>query len=339
MLHDAGFKVTLVEQFEQPRPVGSGLMLQPTGLKVLDSMGLREDVEGRGQRIDGMFGRLAGSGKTVLDIRYKHLSESIYGVAIHRAALFDILFSAVQSRNLPLINHSSIAALHYLDDEADGQSTRKIRLLTESEQSVEGEFDLIIDASGAQSRLTENSRKKPNRRQLAYGALWTTVRLDSNTFDRMQLEQRYVRSSVMAGVLPCGSITDTNSYSQVDNQDAKNLATFFWSIKDSDLLTTKRLGLEFWKREVLSVWPETVELLEQITHWDQLIHATYSHHTLRYPFGRQIAFVGDCAHATSPHCPGLYIVFSPVVLSQTLARMKSTVQTVVGNLFLIYSRL
>lgn len=31
-LHDAGFKERLFEQFEQPGPVGSGLMLQPTGL-------------------------------------------------------------------------------------------------------------------------------------------------------------------------------------------------------------------------------------------------------------------------------------------------------------------
>ena len=35
LLHRRGHAVTLYERFEQPRPLGSGLLLQPTGLAVL----------------------------------------------------------------------------------------------------------------------------------------------------------------------------------------------------------------------------------------------------------------------------------------------------------------
>lgn len=45
LLHDAGYTVKLFEQFEQPGPVGSGLMLQPTGLAVLQQLGLRDRCE------------------------------------------------------------------------------------------------------------------------------------------------------------------------------------------------------------------------------------------------------------------------------------------------------
>lgn len=41
LLHDRGFSVTVIERFQDPGPVGSGLMLQPPGLRVLDMMGLR----------------------------------------------------------------------------------------------------------------------------------------------------------------------------------------------------------------------------------------------------------------------------------------------------------
>ena len=34
LLHRAGHEVTLFERFDTPRPIGSGLMIQPTGMAV-----------------------------------------------------------------------------------------------------------------------------------------------------------------------------------------------------------------------------------------------------------------------------------------------------------------
>jgi len=39
LLHRDGYRVTLFERFEAPGPVGSGLMIQPTGLAVLRQLG------------------------------------------------------------------------------------------------------------------------------------------------------------------------------------------------------------------------------------------------------------------------------------------------------------
>ena len=44
MLHRAGHEVTIFERFERPQPLGSGLMIQPTGLAVLD-----DQIEDEGQ--------------------------------------------------------------------------------------------------------------------------------------------------------------------------------------------------------------------------------------------------------------------------------------------------
>ena len=69
-LHDKGHAVSIFERFEKAGPVGSGLMLQPTGLAVLERFGLRDEVEAIGQRIDGMLGRIAPNGT----VSYTHLT-------------------------------------------------------------------------------------------------------------------------------------------------------------------------------------------------------------------------------------------------------------------------
>ncbi|HAJ03560.1 MAG TPA: glutamate synthase, partial [Brevundimonas sp.] len=45
LLARAGHRVVLLERFDQAAPVGAGFMLQPTGLAVLDAMGLTAEVE------------------------------------------------------------------------------------------------------------------------------------------------------------------------------------------------------------------------------------------------------------------------------------------------------
>lgn len=42
LLRRDGRAISLFERFEQPRPPGSGLMIQPTGLAVPDRLGLAE---------------------------------------------------------------------------------------------------------------------------------------------------------------------------------------------------------------------------------------------------------------------------------------------------------
>ena len=97
-LHAAGVDVTLFEQFESPRPLGAGILLQPTGLAVLSELGLLERALERGARIDHILGT-AVSGRKVLDVGYHRLSRhgssrlasglEHFGLGIHRGTLFD----------------------------------------------------------------------------------------------------------------------------------------------------------------------------------------------------------------------------------------------------------
>jgi len=211
-LHDAGLKVHLFEQFSQPGPVGSGLMLQPTGLEVLQRLGLREQAEHLGQRIDGMLGRVAPNGKVVLSIQYQELNSKRYtdpyGIAIHRASLFHLLYEAVLKRGIPITNTTTIDAINIVDTQSDNAS---VQLINTAGEALEGTYSFVTDASGTQSKLATRYGDRATPKAMPYGALWTTVKLDEEHFDRTLLEQRYDAASVMVGVLPCvGMITSRN---------------------------------------------------------------------------------------------------------------------------------
>jgi salicylate hydroxylase len=79
----------------------------------------------------------------------------------------------------------------------------------------------------------------------------------------------------MLGVLPIGR--------QRENQPQQT--AFFWSLKTGDFERWRRQGLDAWKDGVLRHWPEAMPLLESIIAPEQMILATYDHHTLALPFG------------------------------------------------------
>lgn len=287
-LHDAGFNVTLFERFEQPAAVGSGLMLQPTGLAVLEQLGLREQVEQLGQRIDGMIGRIAPAGKVVLNIDYQVLANDLHGIAIHRASLFHVLYQAVLQRSINIETGKDIVKI---------SSTNTINGIAASVclheaggVKIEQHFDLVVDASGSQSMLVSAAVKAPRRISLEYGALWTTVKLGKTDFARNLLEQRYKAASVMVGVLPCGTLPDSST----------EIATLFWSVKARDYDSVLRAGISEWKKDVLSHWPSVEPLTDQLSDFSDLTYARYSHHTLSKPYGNSVVFIGDAAHSTSP---------------------------------------
>ena len=269
----------LFERFEVPQPVGSGLMLQPTGLAALGALGLSGAISALGARVDRLVGTDARSGRVVLDVGYRPLGAGSHALAVHRAALFHVLHDAVVAEKLPIRTGFTVATM-------EREETSWLR----GPQGLEGPFDLVVDALGAGSPLRVATSHPASVRQLPYGAIWGTVPWVDQGFDRRALMQRYRRASVMIGVLPIGR----------QRQGGPDLAAFFWSLRPDQYGALKRQGMESWKDTVRGHWPETAPHLDAIGSFDDLTLARYAHHTLRMPVGNGIAFIGDSAHATSP---------------------------------------
>ncbi|OOG73529.1 glutamate synthase [Sinorhizobium sp. A49] len=281
LLSRQGHRVELLERFQEASPVGSGLMLQPTSLTVLDALNLLQPMMALGSRIDRLHGADAKSGRTVLDVRYDALAGGRFGLAVQRAALFGVLHDAVVAAGIPIRTGATLTAAT--------TSGQKALLLDASGQEV-GRYDLVIDATGARSTIAAGSATAPGVRELAYGAFWATLDSDGLAHDPNALTQRYDRAKVMIGILPAGR-------ARAGDRDR---VAFFWSVKVGDADAVKRAGLDGWKAGIRGYWPDCAPLLDQIDDWDQLTLARYAHRTMRPPASGRVVFIGDSAHSTSP---------------------------------------
>lgn len=271
-----GHKVRLFERFDAPRPIGSGLMIQPTGQAVLRELGLGGQLEMAGARIERLFGRAMPSGRKVLDVRYDWLKGGHFGIGTHRAALFDILYRAVLAAGIPIATSTAISGSR------EGSGGRMLDFA----DGTHATFDLVVDCLGTGSALAE-----PCGYPLAYGALWASLGWVADAgFAGDTLEQRYELASRMVGVLPIGLRPGS---------DAPQTA-FFWSLREDALPAWRAAGLDAWKEEVLALWPATAPFLDQILSPEQLTFARYSHRTLRRPAERGLIHVGDSWHSASP---------------------------------------
>ncbi|MBN9549661.1 MAG: FAD-dependent monooxygenase, partial [Alphaproteobacteria bacterium] len=278
-LKRAGHRATVFERFDEPKPVGSGLILQPTGLTVLADLGLLDDILALGSRIERLHGTDAGTGRTVLEVRYDARRGRRFGFAVHRAALFRVLHSAALREAIPIETNVEIETL---------ETAERASLVCANGKRL-GPFDLVVDASGARSKLRQWLGEPAMPRPLAYGAFWASLTWRDG-FDPSALLQRYDRASVMVGVLPIGR----------PEPGAKNMAAFFWSLKPDDADQIRAAGLDAWKARVISVWPACEAFTDQIDSFEQLSLARYGHHTMTLPAGRRLAVIGDAAHSTSP---------------------------------------
>jgi 2-polyprenyl-6-methoxyphenol hydroxylase-like FAD-dependent oxidoreductase len=274
-----GHRVTLFERFETPQPIGSGLMLQPTGLAVLRTMGLQAATLARGARIERLIGEARPSGRRVLDVAYKALGPKAgFGLGIHRASLFGVLYEAVLAADIRIETGRTIASSEIVSGD------RRALVFTDGMRA--GPFDLVVDALGTTTPLAP-----PTGRTLAYGALWASLDWPEEAgFDLAALAQRYVRASIMVGVLPIGRQAGAT----------RDQVAFFWSIRQDRLPAWRKAGLDAWKAEVAALWPQTQPLLDQIVEPGQMIPARYSHRTVRRPAGQGLVHIGDSWHSASP---------------------------------------
>lgn len=273
--------MTLFERFDSPRPLGSGIILQPTGLAVMKALGCFEDMFERGHLIHTMTGRSMPNNKVVLNVEYNALGDGMFGLAVHRAALFEVLFAKVEELGIEIHTGTEIHNVSHGPSDIG---------LHDAQHHTTGHFDLCVDASGANSLLHPHALTPPVRRPLKYGAIWGALDWPDKVFEPHVLSQRYVAAHTMIGVLPMGR------HSEVD----RDQVAFFWSLPSADYATWRRNGLDDWKRTVRGIWPDTEVLLDQIQDPEQMTLARYAHHTLAKPFGPRLAFIGDAAHATSP---------------------------------------
>lgn len=276
-LNRTGHEVRLFEQAPSPGPAGSGLLLQPPGLLVLQHLGVLQAALSAGQPVRRLYGETR-VGRMVMDIRYDDWMSGCYGLGIHRGMLWRLLFRAVYDKHLSMQSAAHVARVERIGGELE---------LVEDDGTRHGPYDLVVGADGARSSL-RRAHFKDASREYEWGALWTTLEQPAG-WDAECLAQRYDTARTMMGVLPVGR----------EALGEPPDVTMFWSVPAARLEEVNR-DVAQWQRAALDLWPAARPLVEQVTQSHQLIPARYMDVRPAGWVADGLVLIGDAAHGTSP---------------------------------------
>lgn len=276
----AGHRVVLLEAFAAARPLGSGLLLQPTGLAALRALDLDEPVRAAGARV----GRLDGvdsRGRKVMDLDYNDWKPGAHGVGVHRGVLFQILHDALPAAGVELVTGARIVRVE----------TPARPVLHDAQDRTFGPFDLAVIADGSASPLRGVLRPGARAPVYPWGAVWSHVADPDDRFGGA-LRQVYHRAEVMAGALPVGR--------DPEGRSPTGLA-MFWSVPVAGLDAFLDGDFAAWRAERLApLWPDLAALLADRTDWTGFSKATYRDVSVGRWSQEACTLLGDAAHGTSP---------------------------------------
>jgi 2-polyprenyl-6-methoxyphenol hydroxylase-like FAD-dependent oxidoreductase len=268
------------ERVPEPGAVGAGILLQPTGLAVLAELGLLGEILARGAEVGRLLSR-THRGRTLFDLRYARLARGLFGIGMHRGALFDALVTALRTAGAILRPGVEVCGL-------DAQRERTVLVAADGAPIAEHAFVLVAD--GARSRLRSGSGIRHRARPYPWGALWF-VGADPEQRFAGTLSQVCRGTERMLGFLPTGVGAGSG---------ATPLVSLFWSIRADRVEAWRAAGLEVWKDELLRFEPRADALLAQIREPEQVLVAGYVDVVMRRFHRGRVAYIGDAAHATSP---------------------------------------
>lgn len=265
-------EVTIFEAFAEPKPLGSGLLLQPSGLAALRELGLEDAARAAGARVDRLDGR-DQHGRRILDLDYGVWRKGTHGVGIRRSALFDLMYAAVQASPIQIVTHAPISAI---------EDFERPRLITPDGRAFDG-FDLVVVADGSNSSLRGQIRPTARAPVYPWGAVWANCPDRTGAFSG-SLRQLYVGTGIMIGVLPVGA----------------GEVSLFWSVPVAEQDAFFSGDFAAWKARVEGRWPQTAPLLAELPNADVFARAIYRDVSVgRWDRGACL-LIGDAAHGTSP---------------------------------------
>jgi 2-polyprenyl-6-methoxyphenol hydroxylase-like FAD-dependent oxidoreductase len=274
----AGHEVRVFERVADPKPVGAGIIVQPTGQAVLARLGLLERVAARSAVLDRLWLRTP-RGRTLVDLHYAAVDPKWFGLGTHRGVLFEALYEAARAE----VNITTGVEIRNLRREGTQH------VLIDANGGEHGPFELVVVADGSISELRTHAGVTTRDTAYPWGALWFVAPDPDRVFTR-ELYQIAAGTRALYGVLPTG----------LGPSGDTPVVSLFWSLAADQLDAWRVRGLEAWKKEVLALDPRIAFVLDHITEPEQFTFARYRDVKMREWHDRGVVFIGDAAHATSP---------------------------------------
>lgn len=268
-----GFEVTVYEKVKKLGEVGAGLTLWSNAIKVLRALGVADEVIRMGSKVNHSQIRTA-NGDTLYDARMGEM-ESRYGepvVAIHRAALHEILINALKPNTLKL----DMGFVKFEQDE------NKVTAYFDNGESDTA--DLLIGTDGIHSAVRRQIFPKIQLRYSGYTAWRGVVETENDSAFGLTSESWGVGARF--GIV------------RVDK------SRVYWFATSNQPAGEKSTG-EQRKAKLLSLfkdWHEPIRHLLDSTPSDLILQNDI--HDIR-PFASwstgRVTLLGDAAHPTTPN--------------------------------------
>ena len=271
-LAEAGHTVTLFEQAPKCRPVGAGFLLQPSGQDVLRDWGVLDPIARQSARIGGLRA-IHRSGRTLVELDYHKINPDFCAYGVQRSIIFESLCRRSKQAGVEIREGRRVTS--YTNHE------RSVALFDHDSARI-GEFDLLVAADGSSSALRAHSNIPTRVTEYPDAALWT---IGPWTGDATCLRQILSRDGRMVGILPIG----------------QGKCSFFWGVRRSDEAAVRAAGVAEWKQQVAAYYPDAEEIVAPLTTMEEVIFTPYRSVRMRRVQDGHVVWIGDAAHATSPH--------------------------------------
>jgi 2-polyprenyl-6-methoxyphenol hydroxylase-like FAD-dependent oxidoreductase len=269
-----GHQVTLIERAPEVGPIGAGVLLQCSGQEVLRHLGVLDHVLAHAAPIEELYARHAKNGRTLVRNKYGDYAPGYRAYGVHRGVLFNALRKLVESQPVDMRLGCEIVSR----ESTPGGEVK----LVDIGGTRHGPFDCVICGDGSRSQLREVFGFKASVLKYDHGTLWVTVPGAGVPGKLLQVVRG---TKQLFGLLPLGD----------------GFVSVYWGLPNRDFDAVKARGLDALKEEILAFAPEAAEPLACLQDFDQLLHTAYQHVYMRKRHDDRVIFIGDAAHAMSPH--------------------------------------
>lgn len=267
-----GHHVTLLEQAPRLAAFGAGVILQPSGQAVLAKLGMLDRVVARATPLEELYARQV-DGRELIRTRYSDFESGARAYGVHRGVLFGAVREAVEAEAVEIRLSCDVASREVQPDGV---------YLIDTIGHRHGPFDFVMCGDGSRSRLRAAFGFRAHVTEYSHGTLWVIAPGREVTGRLLQVVHGSRR---LFGLLPLGD----------------GLSTLYWGLPVREFAHLRTRGLDALKHDILAYAPEAAEMLDFLHDFDQLLLTTYRHVWMPRWFDRQTLFLGDAAHAMSPH--------------------------------------
>ena len=278
LLRRSGHDVNIFEKFANPKPIGAGVLIQPTGLWAMRRLGIEQEMLAVGAKVDWLYG-VNPKGRAVIDIRYGNWLKGAYGLGLHRGALFNALWQGCIDSGVQI--HAGVA----IDDVCEDEYSSTV--MAAGTQVSRADFTIVCD--GSHSAVRSQTGLKYRAKAYPWGAFWAVLPA-AELGCGSTLLQWYRGAAQMLGLMPTGFEPSTG----------KAVVSLFWSVHDQAKDQVLKDGIAAWKSQVLALSPNLESIISSITSIEQLSWARYCDVLMPKYHTARCVVIGDAAHATSP---------------------------------------